>query len=56
MQHWSFDAIFYHIYPLGLTGAPARRAGAAKLGAGAHINLITDILEAQHRAGKVIKR
>jgi cyclomaltodextrinase / maltogenic alpha-amylase / neopullulanase len=24
MFHWSFDAIFYHIYPLGLTGAPAR--------------------------------
>jgi cyclomaltodextrinase len=24
MYHWSFDAIFYHIYPLGLTGAPAR--------------------------------
>jgi glycosidase len=20
--HWSFDSIFYHIYPLGLTGAP----------------------------------
>jgi cyclomaltodextrinase / maltogenic alpha-amylase / neopullulanase len=24
MVHWSLDAIFYHIYPLGLTGAPAR--------------------------------
>jgi glycosidase len=24
MSHWSFDAIFYHIYPLGLTGAPER--------------------------------
>lgn len=24
MSHWSFDAIFYHIYPLGLTGAPKR--------------------------------
>jgi cyclomaltodextrinase len=24
MFHWSFDAIFYHIYPLGLTGAPER--------------------------------
>ncbi|HNT26221.1 MAG TPA: alpha-amylase family glycosyl hydrolase [Anaerolineales bacterium] len=23
MSHWSFDSIFYHIYPLGLTGAPA---------------------------------
>ena len=22
--HWSHDAIFYHIYPLGLCGAPAR--------------------------------
>jgi glycosidase len=22
--HWSFDSIFYHIYPLGLCGAPAR--------------------------------
>jgi glycosidase len=24
MSHWSFDSIFYHIYPLGLTGAPER--------------------------------
>ena len=24
MSHWSCDAIFYHIYPLGLTGAPER--------------------------------
>ena len=24
MSHWSFDSIFYHIYPLGLTGAPGR--------------------------------
>ena len=24
MFHWSFDAIFYHIYPLGLIGAPER--------------------------------
>ncbi len=24
MSHWSFDAFFYHIYPLGLTGAPER--------------------------------
>ncbi|MCU0485053.1 MAG: alpha-amylase family glycosyl hydrolase [Anaerolineales bacterium] len=24
MPHWSFDTIFYHIYPLGLTGAPSR--------------------------------
>ncbi len=24
MSHWSFDSIFYHIYPLGLTGAPSR--------------------------------
>jgi len=24
MAHWSEDAIFYHIYPLGLTGAPQR--------------------------------
>lgn len=23
MAHWSRDSIFYHIYPLGLTGAPA---------------------------------
>ena len=22
--HWSYDAIFYHIYPLGFCGAPAR--------------------------------
>ncbi|KPL77006.1 alpha-amylase [Ornatilinea apprima] len=24
MNHWSYDAVFYHIYPLGLTGAPPR--------------------------------
>jgi cyclomaltodextrinase len=24
MSHWSNDAVFYHIYPLGLTGAPER--------------------------------
>jgi cyclomaltodextrinase / maltogenic alpha-amylase / neopullulanase len=24
MQNWSEDAVFYHIYPLGLCGAPAR--------------------------------
>ncbi|MFZ6027404.1 MAG: alpha-amylase family glycosyl hydrolase [Chloroflexota bacterium] len=24
MSHWSFDSIFYHIYPLGMTGAPER--------------------------------
>jgi cyclomaltodextrinase len=24
MSHWSDDSIFYHIYPLGLTGAPER--------------------------------
>jgi len=24
MSHWAHDAIFYHIYPLGLCGAPAR--------------------------------
>ena len=24
MTHWAFDSIFYHIYPLGLCGAPAR--------------------------------
>jgi cyclomaltodextrinase len=24
MFHWSSDAVFYHIYPLGLTGAPQR--------------------------------
>jgi glycosidase len=24
MAHWSFDSIFYHIYPLGLCGAPQR--------------------------------
>ena len=24
MPHWSSDAVFYHIYPLGLTGAPPR--------------------------------
>lgn len=23
-HHWAFDSIFYHIYPLGLCGAPAR--------------------------------
>ncbi len=22
MEHWSREAIFYHIYPLGLCGAP----------------------------------
>jgi glycosidase len=22
MNHWSFDSVFYHIYPLGLSGAP----------------------------------
>ncbi len=24
MTHWSFDSIFYHIYPLGFCGAPAQ--------------------------------
>ncbi|MBN1284814.1 MAG: alpha-glucosidase C-terminal domain-containing protein [Anaerolineae bacterium] len=24
MAHWAYDAIFYHIYPLGLCGAPGR--------------------------------
>lgn len=24
MTHWAHDAVFYHIYPLGLCGAPAR--------------------------------
>lgn len=24
MRHWATDSIFYHIYPLGLCGAPAR--------------------------------
>ncbi len=24
MAHWAFDSIFYHVYPLGLCGAPAR--------------------------------
>ncbi len=24
MKHWAYDAIFYHIYPLGLCGAPMR--------------------------------
>lgn len=24
MKHWAYDSIFYHIYPLGLCGAPAR--------------------------------
>lgn len=24
MAHWAFDSIFYHIYPLGFCGAPAR--------------------------------
>ncbi len=24
MTHWSFDAVFYHIYPLGFCGAPAQ--------------------------------
>lgn len=24
MSHWAWDAIFYHIYPLGLCGAPPR--------------------------------
>ena len=24
MNHWAHDAVFYHIYPLGLCGAPRR--------------------------------
>ena len=24
MTNWAFDSIFYHVYPLGLCGAPAR--------------------------------
>ncbi len=24
MSHWAFDSVFYHIYPLGFCGAPAR--------------------------------
>jgi cyclomaltodextrinase len=28
-MHWSWDAVFYHIYPLGLCGAPARNDFAA---------------------------
>ena len=24
LKHWAFDSIFYHIYPLGLCGAPQR--------------------------------
>lgn len=28
-QHWIQDAVFYHIYPLGLCGAPARNDFAA---------------------------
>jgi cyclomaltodextrinase len=24
MKHWAYDAVFYHIYPLGLCGAPPR--------------------------------
>ncbi len=24
MAHWACDAVFYHIYPLGLCGAPVR--------------------------------
>ncbi len=29
MNHWAYDAVFYHIYPLGLCGAPARNDFAA---------------------------
>ncbi len=24
MNHWAYDAVFYHVYPLGLCGAPPR--------------------------------
>jgi cyclomaltodextrinase / maltogenic alpha-amylase / neopullulanase len=24
MHHWAFDSVFYHIYPLGMCGAPAK--------------------------------
>lgn len=30
-NHWSHDAIFYHIYPLGLCGAPPRNDFAAPI-------------------------
>ena len=29
MAHWAWDAFFYHIYPLGMCGAPARNDFAA---------------------------
>ena len=34
---WYDEAIFYHIYPLGLTGAPARNDGSA---AGRRLNTL----------------
>ena len=33
---WYDEAIFYHIYPLGLTGAPAQNDGSA---AGRRLNM-----------------
>jgi len=24
LAHWAWDAFFYHVYPLGMCGAPAR--------------------------------
>ena len=30
MADWAFDSIFYHVYPLGLCGAPARNDFAAR--------------------------
>lgn len=31
MVHWSHDSVFYHIYPLGLCGAPAQNAPAGPI-------------------------
>lgn len=38
--YWYDDAVFYHIYPLGLTGAPHQNEGAAT--AGSRILAVTD--------------
>ena len=32
MSHWSQDAVFYHIYPLGLCGAPEKNDFTLKPG------------------------
>lgn len=29
LTHWAFDSVFYHVYPLGMCGAPARNDGSS---------------------------